>query len=74
VYWSTTGANAPWQPGESGDSCPAPLEDKGSLLNHANGRVNFITLSPLLLHLGAGFLDHRSDDWPQRYNALTSWD
>ncbi|MCU1337581.1 MAG: hypothetical protein JWO19_3162 [Bryobacterales bacterium] len=65
VYWSTTKSDrAVGIGGNQGDGLPYPItEDKGFFIRSQTERVNFdYTLSPtLLLHLGAGFLDHRSD-------------
>jgi hypothetical protein len=65
VYWSTTKSDrAVGIGGNQGDGLPFPItEDKGFFIKSQTERVNFdYTLSPtLLLHLGAGFLDHRSD-------------
>jgi hypothetical protein len=77
VYWSTTGSDrAVATGGNQGDGLPLPItEDKGFFIYSQTERVNFdYTLSPtLLLHLGAGFLDHRSDTIGEvnNYNALT---
>ena len=77
VYWSTTGSDrAVGIGGNQGDGLPYPItEDKGFFIKSQTERVNFdYTLSPtLLLHLGAGFLDHRSDTvgLVHDYNAQT---
>ena len=77
VYWSTTGSDrAVGIGGNQGDGLPYPItEDKGFFIKSQTERVNFdYTLSPtLLLHLGAGFLDHRSDTvgLVNNYNAQT---
>jgi len=65
VYWSTTKSDrARATGGNQGDGLPFPItEVKGFFIRSQTERVNFdYTLSPtLLMHLGAGFLDHRSD-------------
>jgi Carboxypeptidase regulatory-like domain len=65
VYWSTTKSErAVATGGNQGDGLPYPItEDKGFFIRSQTERVNFdYTVSPtVLLHLGGGFLDHRSD-------------
>ena len=64
-YWSHTGTgSARGTGGQQGDGLPLPItEVKGFYIYSQTERVNFdYTLKPtLLLHLGAGFMDHRSD-------------
>ena len=72
VYWSTTGSDrAVGIGGNQGDGLPEPItENKGFFINSQTERVNFdYSLSPtLLLHLGAGYMDHRSDTIGQVHN------
>ena len=76
VYWSTTNSQrARALGGNQGDGLPFPItEVKGFFVRSQTERVNFdYTLTPtLLLHLGAGFLDHKSDTTSELtdYDAL----
>jgi hypothetical protein len=64
-YWSSTKSErAVATGGNQGDGLPFPItEDKGFFIRSQTERINVDdTLSPtLLLHMGVGFLDHRSD-------------
>ena len=76
-YWSSTKSErAVATGGNQGDGLPFPItEDKGFFIRSQTERINFdYTLTPtLLLHMGVGFLDHRSDTVGEvnNYNDLT---
>jgi carboxypeptidase family protein/TonB-dependent receptor-like protein len=76
-YWSSTKSErAVATGGNQGDGLPYPItEDKGFFIRSQTERINFdYTVTPtLLLHMGVGFLDHRSDTvgLVNDYNALT---